>query len=207
MNLQEIFTLAAAILGSVGSASLLIFGLSSWLGKVWASRILQKDKLKYQSELEIIKTQLQSESQKQNLMFSMYFQGQFKLYNDLWVSLSELQSGVDALWSEANTKNLKSFVAAVRSAKKQIRDSALLIEPEHYNDIMNAIKAFEQYRYGKEELIFARKDLATVDNWEIREIINQNRENRESITAFVNLMLDKMRTQIGGAINNQITRS
>jgi len=198
--------LAGAILGSVGSAALLIFGLSSWLGKVWANRILEKDKLKYQSELEIIKTKLQSESQKQNLMFSMYFQGQFKLYNDLWVSLSELQSGVDALWSEASTKNLKSFVAAVRRAKKQIRESALLIEPEHYADIMNVIEAFEQYRCGKEELIFARKDLTNIDNWEIREIISHNRENRERITAFVDLMLEKMRTQIGGAINNQITR-
>jgi hypothetical protein len=203
--MKEIFMLAGAILGSVGSAALLIFCLSSWLGKVWANRILEKDKLKYQSELDIIRTQLQSESLKQNLMFSMYFQGQFKLYNDLWVSLSELQGGVDALWSEANAKNLKSFVVAVRRAKRQIRESALLVEPEHYADIMNVIEAFEQYRCGKEELIFARKDLTNIDDWEIREIINHNRENRERITAFVNLMLVKMRTQIGGAINNQIT--
>ena len=53
--MKEIFMVAGAILGSVGGASLLIMGLSSWLGKVWASRILEKDKLKYQSELEIIK--------------------------------------------------------------------------------------------------------------------------------------------------------
>ena len=105
---------ASAILGSVGGASLIIIGLSSWLGKVWANRILEKDKLKYTSELEKIKAQLQSESQKQHLMFSMYFEGQFKLYNDLWVSLSELQSGVEALWSEASAHNLKSFVTAVR---------------------------------------------------------------------------------------------
>jgi len=71
---------------------------------------------------------------------------------------------------------------------------------------MNVIEAFEQYRCGKEELIFARKDLTNIDNWEIREIISHNRENRERITAFVDLMLEKMRTQIGGAINNQITR-
>ena len=199
MNIKEVFMVAGAILGSVGGASVIIIGLSSWLGKVWANRILEKDKLNYTSELEKIKAQLQSESQKQHLMFSMYFEGQFKLYNDLWVSLSELQSGVETLWSEASAHNLKSFVTAVRKAKKQIRDSALLIEPEHYDEIMNAIEDLEQYRSGKEGLIFARKDLANIDQWQIQEIIDQNRNNRERIRAFVNLRLDKMRTQIGGA--------
>lgn len=198
MNIDEVFMVSGAILGSVGGAVAIIFGFSTWLGKVWASRILEKDKLKYTSELEKIKVQLQSESQKQHLMFSLYFEGQFKLYNDLWMSLSELQNGVEALWSEASTRNLKTFVSCVRKAKKQIRDSALLIEPEHYNEIMSAIEDLENYRSGKEQLIFARRDLANIDQWQIEEIIGENRHNRERITNFVNMMLEKMRAQIGG---------
>ena len=190
---------SGAILGSVGGAAAIIFGLSTWLGKVWANRILEKDKLKYSSELEVIKKQLQSETQKQQLMFSMYFEGQFKLYNDLWVSLAELQNGVEALWSEANTRNLKSFVSAVKKAKKQIRDSALLIEPEHYDEIMEAIENLEKYRAGKEDLIFARRDLSSIEQWKIQEIIDENQNNREKITAFIDLMLNKMRAQISGA--------
>ena len=199
MNIDEIFMVSGAILGSVGGAAAIIFGLSTWLGKVWANRILEKDKLKYSSELEVIKKQLQSETQKQQLMFSMYFEGQFKLYNDLWVSLAELQNGVEALWSEANTRNLKSFVSAVKKAKKQIRDSALLIEPEHYDEIMEAIENLEKYRAGKEDLIFARRDLSSIEQWKIQEIIDENQNNREKITAFIDLMLNKMRAQISGA--------
>lgn len=199
MEINEIFMVSGAILSSVGGSAAIIFSFSSWLGKVWAKRILEKDKLKYKSELEKIKAKLQNESQKQHLMFSLYFEGQFKLYNDLWISLSELQSGVEALWSEASSRNLKAFVSAVRKAKKKIRDSALLIEPEHYNEIMNAIGNLENYRSGKEQLIFARRELPNIDKWQIEEIISENRHNRERIIAFVDMMLDKMRTQIGGA--------
>lgn len=80
MSIDEIFMVSGAILTSVGGAAAIIFGFSSWLGKVWANRILEQEKLKYTSELEKIKAKLQNESQKQHLMFSLYFEGQFKLY-------------------------------------------------------------------------------------------------------------------------------
>ncbi len=198
MTANDIFQISAAVLASVGGAAAIIMGLSSWLGKVWANRILEKDKLKYTTELERIKTKLQNESQKQNLIFSLYFEGQFKLYNDLWISLSDLQSGVDELWAEASPKNLKKFVSSLRKAKTKIRSSALLIEPDHYNDIMVAIENIESYKVGKKELILARKNINSIENWEVQDIISGNRQHKEEITKFVDLMLKKMRLQIGG---------
>jgi len=43
MTTSEIFEISGAILASVGGASVVIFGLSSFLAKVWASRILESD--------------------------------------------------------------------------------------------------------------------------------------------------------------------
>jgi len=199
MNTTEIFQVSAAVIGSVGGAAAIIFGLSTWLGKVWANRILEQDKLKYSSELEKIKNKLQSESEKQNLMFSLYFEGQFKLYNDLWISLSELHNGVELLWAEANVKNLKNFISVLSKAKKQIRNSALLIEPNHYQEIMEVIESLESYHVGKERLINARRHIEHVSSSEIQGIIEQNSHNREKINIFVERMLEKMREQIGGA--------
>ncbi len=199
MNTTEIFQVSAAVLGSVGGAAAIIFGFSTWLGKVWANRILEQDKLKYSTELEKIKNKLQSQSEKQNLMFSLYFEGQFRLYNDLWVSLSELQTGVELLWSEANLKNLKNFISVLSKAKKQIRNSALLIEPNHFKEIMEVIESLESYHIGKERLVNARRHIEHVSDYEIQEIIEQNRNNRERINDFVEHMLEKMREQIGGA--------
>lgn len=45
------FKLAGAVLFSIGSAGAIIFALSSWLGKVWANRILERER----NELSILK--------------------------------------------------------------------------------------------------------------------------------------------------------
>ncbi len=199
MSVSEIFQVSVAIIGSVGGAAVIIFSLSSWLGKVWANRILEEDKLKYSTEFEIIRNKLQSESEKQNLMFSLYFEGQFKLYNNLWVSLSELQNGVEMLWAEANSKNLKNFISVLNKAKKQIRSSALLIESNHYREIMEVIESLENYKVGKERLIDARKYIEDVPEPDIQDIISQNQHSREQINIFVELMLEKMRRHINGS--------
>lgn len=201
MSIDEIFKISSAILGSVGGAAVIIFALSSWLGKVWANRILEKDRLKYSTELERIKNQLHSEAEKQQFVFSLYFEGQFKLYNDLWVSLSELQNEVEKLWAEASTRNLRTFVSALSKAKQQIRNSALLIDQNHYKEIMDVIDSLENYHVGKEKLINTRRNIENVSQGEIHEIIERNRHNRERINTFVEHMLDEMRGQISGKRN------
>lgn len=197
MNVTDVFLVSGAVLASSGGAAAIIFGLSSWLGKVWANRILEQDKLRYSSELERIRNKLEVESQQRQLIFSLYFEGQFKLYNDLWISLVELQEGVENLWAGASSSNLRRFMSALAKAKKQIKNSALLIDPAHYQEIMQAIERFDSYQIGKERLVNARR-INDINQWEVEQIIEQNRHSREQINAFVNRMLDKMRNQIGG---------
>ncbi len=201
MSMDEIFKVSGAILASVGGAAAIIFALSSWLGKVWANRILEKDKLAYSSELERIKNQLRTDAEKQQFIFYLYFEGQFKLYNDLWVSISELQSEVEKLWEEASTRNLKAFVTALSKAKQQIRNSALLIDQHHYQEIMEVIENLENYHVGKERLINTRRNLENMSQWDIQEIIEKNRHNRDKINTFVEHMLGEMRGQISGKRN------
>jgi len=200
MKYDDIFNIAAAILASVGGSAIIIIGLSSWLAKVWANRILEKDKLKYSSELEKIKDTLQKENEKQKLVFSIYFEGQFKIYNNLWLSLVNLENEVDKLWQSATNTNLSSFVKAIQKAKKQIKDSALLIEKEHYTQILENLKSFEDYRIGKETLI-EHRNYNSIDENEIKNLIRDNGTQREQITLFINDMLEKMRVQIGGTDN------
>lgn len=197
MTLEEILSVSAAIIGSVGGSAVIIVGLSSWLGKLWANRIMEKDKLEFTKELETIKSELQRESEQQKLTFSLYFEGQFKIYNDLWLALSELKHEVDKLWSSANKQNLRTFVKAVQQAKKQIRNSAILIEQEHYEQMLNSLAAFDNYKIGKERLIDARS-IDRMDEWEINQVIEHNRIKRDEITRFTDLMLQDMRRQIRG---------
>ena len=52
MSFQDVFQ----VLLSLGVSGVIVAGLSNWLGKVWASRILEKDLLRYNSELEEVKS-------------------------------------------------------------------------------------------------------------------------------------------------------
>ena len=201
MSIDEIFKISGAILGSVGGAAVIIVGLSSWLGKVWANRILEKDKLAYSSELERIKNQLHTDAEKQKFVFSLYYEWQFKLYNDLWVSLAGLQNEVEKLWEEASTRNLRTFVSALSKAKQQIRNSALLIDQAHYKEIMEVIENLENYQVGKERLINTSRNIENVSQWDLQEIIEQNRHNREKINTFAERMLEEMRGQVSGKRN------
>lgn len=61
---SEIFGLAAAVIASVGGGAVVVFASSSWLGKVWANRILESEKAKYSQELEELKSRYLRDTEK-----------------------------------------------------------------------------------------------------------------------------------------------
>lgn len=58
MNWEDVFKFITAAVASVGVAGAVIFALSSWLGKVWATRILDREKSTLNKELEATKREL-----------------------------------------------------------------------------------------------------------------------------------------------------
>ncbi|MCZ6691811.1 MAG: hypothetical protein O7H41_19670 [Planctomycetota bacterium] len=79
------------ILGSIGVASAVLFGLSSWLGKVWANRILQRQKERGDLTLEQFKRDgaaviesLRKEHTKEAYVHKLQFEKEFEIYVSLW---------------------------------------------------------------------------------------------------------------------------
>jgi len=58
MTFLEGLQLAGTILVALGGGGAIVFGLSNWLGKVWADKLMQKEKAKYSRELESLKKNL-----------------------------------------------------------------------------------------------------------------------------------------------------
>ena len=54
----DIWEIIAGIIASVGAAGAIILGLSSWLGKVWADRLAEKERAAHARELEAFRQQL-----------------------------------------------------------------------------------------------------------------------------------------------------
>ena len=49
MTWEEVFRISVAILTSLGGGTVIVFGFSSWLGKVWATRILTREQHKLEN--------------------------------------------------------------------------------------------------------------------------------------------------------------
>jgi hypothetical protein len=58
MRFQELLELSGVILGSIGGGAIIIFSFSNWLGKLWAIRLMEKEKAAYSQELESLRNKL-----------------------------------------------------------------------------------------------------------------------------------------------------
>ncbi len=84
----EAFEIAQAILLSLGGGGAIILTLSSFLGKMWAQRILQEEKAEHNKELSRFKSQLDALVQKR----SLNYQQKIELYKVTSSPLVELTS-------------------------------------------------------------------------------------------------------------------
>jgi hypothetical protein len=67
-----------------------IIGLSTWLGKVWANRILEKDRVRYQTEMETLLEDLRTRQSKELFVHRLQFEKEFDIYKQLWVAVLAL---------------------------------------------------------------------------------------------------------------------
>jgi len=206
MNLTEI--ILTTVLSSGGTIAVLVFA-SKWFAGILASKITEKDKAKYQKELEDLKKhyQIELETHKKELetskmIFLKYSENQFDLYNVLWKELIEVKHKGQDLWESASPQNLKSFADQLFKTKKVIEKSALLIEEEHYVNLLLLIEEFSNYQFGKKYLIdYRKKKSSEIDPTEIGEYaIEINRQKREKYISLINELQEEFRNQLTGSV-------
>ncbi len=95
--MNEVFTILGAVITGIGGSSVIILGLSSWLGKVWANRIFEKEKVKYGKELEGFKGDINKELQRLRTLddkalhiTKIQYEKEFKIYQEIWKALVEV---------------------------------------------------------------------------------------------------------------------
>lgn len=89
--MTEVFDLIMKILLSLGGGGAIVFAFSSWLGKVWASRILEKEKKEHQLEISNYKSKLDLElnrinslNEKALYISKVQYDKEFEIYQDIW---------------------------------------------------------------------------------------------------------------------------
>ena len=75
------------LIASLGGGGLLVFELSSLLGKVWANRILESDRRRFNEELE----RLRGELQKTIHAHRIQFETEFKVLSEIWEKVAAVR--------------------------------------------------------------------------------------------------------------------
>ncbi|GAA0585918.1 hypothetical protein ACFQH5_19200 [Halomonas salifodinae] len=212
MNLLDI------VISAIGSAALI--GAVAWLSKNWIKARLE-NAIKYEysvkleshkNELKVktdkllleLKNQADIEFEKYKVRVGPYSEKQFERYNELWVKMVELKYGMSELWDHAGQDALERFSGDLRELVNTLEKSALLVEPEHYKELMGSMNVFAQYQFGKQTLIDLRK--ISGDRYvegvteQISQLIRENEESRRRLLKALDNLMDPMRKQINGAI-------
>lgn len=104
MGLENLYQVAFIMLSSVGGAAVIIAALSSWLGKVWANRILESDKAKYTQELDKIRHQFQIELDQLSIIHENHKSSFQRMIKALRKSIISLGGPYDAEWQPLSDK-------------------------------------------------------------------------------------------------------
>lgn len=59
MSLLDALNIVVAGVVSIGGGGAIVLGLSSWLGKVWADRLMESEKATHDRDLERLRSELQ----------------------------------------------------------------------------------------------------------------------------------------------------
>lgn len=81
MQLSDVLAISGTILASIGGGTAIVFSFSSWLGKVWANRLMENEKNEHSRQLESLKNTFlkETESYKIKLKKSeLIFEKQFE---------------------------------------------------------------------------------------------------------------------------------
>lgn len=86
MDIEVVFQLAAAVLVSVGGGGVIVLGLSGWLGKVWAERLMARETQNHRVELEKLRAELQTAADRH----AQNYRHKIELYKEVANPLIEL---------------------------------------------------------------------------------------------------------------------
>lgn len=114
--MNDIWEIAGAIITSLGGGALIIGAFSTWLGKVWAARILESDRAKYQAEIELIKSDLNKKIHEHNVAVSRIDAHRAEAIQQLYVSLVRCSEAAFDIMAPNN--KLDDFAVAISTYQK-----------------------------------------------------------------------------------------
>ena len=133
----EVLKIVAGVIAALGGGGAIIAGLSSWLGKVWADRLMAKETAKFREDLERLTKQLE----RKNYVSKVRFDAEFAIYRELSVITDDMVRAICLLYAsgEMKVKNEADIEERCKKAcisssnfNKVLAKNAMFISQETY---------------------------------------------------------------------------
>lgn len=127
MDLQDVFAVAAAVLASLGGASVLVLALSGWLGRLWAQRMLQGERAEHERVLERLRSELRGDVDQELERLRASLQGDMdvllrrrEVYERLIVSMRVFLGATSPAGDNEKREFLRAYDAAMLWASDSV---------------------------------------------------------------------------------------
>lgn len=204
-----------AILASLGGAVPIVFGLTAWAGRIWAARILSKDKQNYAEALEQMKNALAIERGRQEKASALilevaskklvgYSEHQFHTYLNLWNMLCELKSSASGLHNK-NSADMITFSEQLATARSELFKVSLLVDKatcDSISDILYRLLLLMGTASEVAGIITDKKfDLIDSESFEKKrgKLIGEWVNSENTYLSKVSNLRDALRVQLGMA--------
>ena len=104
MTAQSVQDFTWKLISALGGFAIVVAALSAWLSRIWAERILEKDRQHYREELERLKStyeatnkSVQAELDKITHVYRALFEIEFKALSEIWAKIADLRSDMAGL--------------------------------------------------------------------------------------------------------------
>ena len=156
----EIAKLATAVFLALTAAAGLLAVLGPWVGRFVVDKLLEKDRARYQRELEALKSTLEKETQRLQgeidtrlIIHRAQFETEFEALKDIWKKVAALRGTMAAVrpWGgtvprnetghqkeERQKQTYQAFANALAEAKVTVDDQSPFV-PEEVDEILNQI--------------------------------------------------------------------
>lgn len=195
---MDIFALFGKVVASLGGAGLIIIGLSSWIGKIWADKLMETQRKQNQKEIEKFKSELHKElellkakNEKMNYMTKTQFDAEFRMYQELSEACIETFISVNSVFPIKDKIETEQFIITAREntliygrttykyapfLKKELFEKFKKLS-EIFCDVLSLAKFENKYLINFEELKELRANMHEIQ----ADIYNELREYLQSL--------------------------
>ncbi len=201
MSFGEILVLSGSIVLSFGGSAAIIIAASSWLGKVWANRILAKDRERFREETEKALESIRGDREKGVFVHRVQFEAEFQAYREIWSCLSDCTSNALRLRpmmdyidpqktkDEIKKERLQSFYESFGALVEIIRANKPFVPDSLDESINETLKELRHEAIDYEHL--------SEENSGVREYWDKQKENSQKIQKNADLICDLIRERVG----------